>query len=57
MVQMGAYRINQRGSRCIRPGRVDVLLGPPIPSAGATPDNHAKLLERTRAWFLTYVDC
>ncbi len=56
MVQMGAYRINQRGSRCIRPGRVDVLLGPPIPSAGATPDNHAELLERTRAWFLTYVD-
>ncbi len=56
MVQMGAYRINQRGSRCIRPGRVDVLLGPPIPSAGATPENHAELLEQTRAWFLKYVD-
>jgi 1-acyl-sn-glycerol-3-phosphate acyltransferase len=56
MVQMGAYRINQRGSRCIRPGRVDVLLGPPIPAAGATPENHAELLERTRAWFLKYVD-
>jgi 1-acyl-sn-glycerol-3-phosphate acyltransferase len=56
MVQMGAYRINQRGSRSIRPGRVDVLIGPPILSAGALPDNHAELLQRTRTWFLTYVD-
>jgi 1-acyl-sn-glycerol-3-phosphate acyltransferase len=55
MVQTGGYRINRRGSRFIRPGRVDVLIGPPIPTAGATPENHGDLLERTRAWFLSYV--
>ncbi|MCX6559066.1 MAG: lysophospholipid acyltransferase family protein [Candidatus Aminicenantes bacterium] len=56
MAQTGGYRINRRGSRMIRPGRVDVLIGPPIPSAGVTADNHAVLLERARAWFLNYVE-
>jgi 1-acyl-sn-glycerol-3-phosphate acyltransferase len=56
MVQMGAYRINRKGSRFIRPGRVDVLIGPPIASAGITADGYAVLLERARTWFLSYVE-
>ena len=56
MVQIGAGRINHKGSRLIRPGRVDVVIGPPISPAGATRENHDALVAKTREWFLSYVE-
>ena len=34
IVQTGAYRINRKGSRLIRPGRVELAVLPPVPVAG-----------------------
>jgi 1-acyl-sn-glycerol-3-phosphate acyltransferase len=56
MAQIGAGRINRKGSRLIRPGQIDIVIGPPISPDGATRENHEEFLERTRAWFLRYVD-
>lgn len=56
MVQIGAGRINHKGSRLICPGRVDVVIGPPISPAGATRENHDALVAKTREWFLSYVE-
>lgn len=56
MVQIGAGWVNRKGSKLIRPGRVDVVIGPPIAPAGATRESHDDFLERTRSWFLRYVD-
>jgi 1-acyl-sn-glycerol-3-phosphate acyltransferase len=56
MAQIGAGRINYRGSRLIRPGLVEVVIGPPIPPAGATRESHDELVAKTREWFLSYVD-
>jgi len=52
IVQIGAERINRKGSRLIRPGRVDVVIGAVIPSDGFTRESHDGLVDRVRAAFL-----
>jgi|WetSurMetagenome_2_1015567.scaffolds.fasta_scaffold50601_2 1-acyl-sn-glycerol-3-phosphate acyltransferase len=52
IVQIGAGKINRKGSRLIRPGRIDVVIEPAIPVAGHTKDNVTDLADRVRAVFL-----
>jgi 1-acyl-sn-glycerol-3-phosphate acyltransferase len=56
IVQIGAGRINRKGSRMVRPGTIDVVIGEPLALDGATRESHDALMDRTRAWFLKYVD-
>lgn len=52
VVQSGAFAINRKGSKLIRPGRVDVIIEPAIPMAGYNKDNIDGLIERVRRVFL-----
>ncbi len=52
VVQRGAFEINHKGSKLIRPGRVDVAIEPAIPVAGYSKDNIDELIERVRRVFL-----
>jgi 1-acyl-sn-glycerol-3-phosphate acyltransferase len=52
IVQLGAYRINRKGSLLVRPGRVDLAVLAPVPVAGYARDAVGELAERTRAAFL-----
>ena len=49
VVQHGAFRINRRGSRLIRPGTVRFVIGPPVPTAGFTRETLPALVDRARA--------
>jgi len=55
LVQVGAERINRKGSRLIRPGRVDLFIAPAVSSAGFTREDHDGLVARVRAAFLRYI--
>jgi 1-acyl-sn-glycerol-3-phosphate acyltransferase len=52
VVQKGAYAINHKGTKVIRPGRVEVSLEPAIPVAGLNRDDIGELVERVRRVFL-----
>jgi 1-acyl-sn-glycerol-3-phosphate acyltransferase len=52
VIQVGAYRINRKGSRLIRPGRIELIVCPPIPTAGYTRETIGNLVDRTRSIFL-----
>ena len=52
MVQSGAYRINHKGTRLIRPGKVDIAVEPAVPAAGIGKENVEELIERVRRVFL-----
>ncbi len=52
MVQCGAYKINRKGSRLIRPGKLEVAIEPPVPVAGYTRETVEALIERARGTFL-----
>jgi len=54
-VQVGSYRINHKGSRLIRPGRIEMHICPAIPTAGFTPENIGVLADRTRSAFLDHL--
>lgn len=51
-VQKGAFEIARKGSLMIRPGRVEVSIGPAVSVAGATRENLGELIERVRRVFL-----
>ncbi|MHB8093517.1 MAG: lysophospholipid acyltransferase family protein [Candidatus Aminicenantales bacterium] len=53
IVQKGAFRINRKGSRLIRPGRIDLVILPPVPTSGYTRETVDSLADRTRSLFLT----
>lgn len=55
IVQVGAGRINRRGSRLVRPGRVEVFFEPPVSAAGYTRETIDALVDRVRAVFLRRV--
>jgi len=55
-VQSGAYEINHRGSRLIRPGKVELTLEPAVPTAGYTKENVGDLVDRVRAVFLSRLE-
>ena len=52
MVQSGAYRVNHKGSLLIRPGKIEITVEPPVPTAGATKENVGELIDRVRRVFL-----
>lgn len=54
-VQVGAERINRKGSRLIRPGRVDVIIEQPVPSDGFSRESHDGLADQVRHAFLSHV--
>jgi 1-acyl-sn-glycerol-3-phosphate acyltransferase len=52
LVQSGSYRINHKGTRLIRPGKVDIAVKPAVPTAGISKENVGELIERVRRVFL-----
>lgn len=52
VVQTGAYAINRKGSLLIRPGLVELVVRPPVPTAGYTRETIGELVDRTWAAFL-----
>src|SRR5512142_359650 len=52
VIEKGAFAIVHKGSKVIRPGRVEVTIEPAIPTAGYTKDNVGELVERVRRVFL-----
>jgi 1-acyl-sn-glycerol-3-phosphate acyltransferase len=52
LVQSGAYRVNHKGTRLIRPGKVEIAIGPAVPTAGYTKESVGELIERVRRVFL-----
>ena len=52
MVQSGAYRINHKGTRLIRPGKVDIAVEPAVPTAGIGKEDVEELIGRVRRVFL-----
>ncbi len=56
MVQVGAYRVNRRGSLLIRPGRVKYVIEKPIATAGYSRETIADLMNKVRSVFLQYVE-
>jgi len=52
VVQSGAFEINRKGSRLIRPGRIEVTLEPSVSTAGYGKENVGELIERVRRVFL-----
>jgi 1-acyl-sn-glycerol-3-phosphate acyltransferase len=52
IVQAGAGRINRKGSRLVRPGRVDLFFEPPVSAAGFTRETIDALMDRVREVFL-----
>ena len=52
IVQAGAGRINRKGSRLVRPGRVDLFFEPSVSAAGFTRETIDALMDRVREVFL-----
>jgi 1-acyl-sn-glycerol-3-phosphate acyltransferase len=52
MVQRGGYRINHKGTRFIRPGKLEIAFEPAVAVAGYTRETVEALIERVRAVFL-----
>lgn len=52
VVQKGAFEIARKGSLMIRPGWVDVTIGPVVPTSGYEKANVDGLIERVRRVFL-----
>lgn len=56
VVQIGAERINRKGSRLIRPGRVEVVIESAVPSEGYSRESHDGLVDKVRAAFLSHLE-
>ena len=56
IIQVGAFRINRRGSKRIRPGSIDYYIEKPVPLAGDTKESIEDLMIRVRNVFLQYVE-
>ena len=52
MVQRGGYRINHKGTRLIRPGRLEIAFEPAVAVAGYARETAEALIERVRGIFL-----
>jgi 1-acyl-sn-glycerol-3-phosphate acyltransferase len=55
MIQIGSFKIKQKLSRTIRPGKVEMVIEKPISTAGYTKNNIDDLIQKTRNVFLQYV--
>jgi 1-acyl-sn-glycerol-3-phosphate acyltransferase len=56
LVQSGADRINRKGSRLVRPGRIEMTIEPAIPAAGYSKENIGDLIGRVREVFLNRLE-
>ena len=52
VIERGAFAINRKGTRLVRPGRIDVSIEPAIPTSGYGKDTIDELIERVRGVFL-----
>jgi len=52
LVQSGAYKVNHKGTRVIRPGKIDITIEPAVPTEGISKENVGELIERVRRVFL-----
>jgi len=52
LVQSGAERINRRGSRLVRPGRVKLTIESAVPTASFAKENVGELVETVRSVFV-----
>ncbi|MBM3295340.1 MAG: 1-acyl-sn-glycerol-3-phosphate acyltransferase [Candidatus Aminicenantes bacterium] len=55
LVQVGANRINHKGTRLIRPGRLRCVIGPAVPVSGFSKENLDGLIDRVRSVFLEHL--
>lgn len=53
LVQVGADRINRRGSRFVRPGRIEMTIERAVPTEGYSKKNIGELVARVREVFLS----
>lgn len=56
LVQQGAFAVNRRGSRLIRPGRVKLIFETPVATSGYARENIHELIEKVRGVFLQHVE-
>ena len=56
LIQVGAFAINNKNSRLIRPGTIDFVVEKPVSIAGTTRDNLAGLMQKVRDTYLRYLD-
>jgi 1-acyl-sn-glycerol-3-phosphate acyltransferase len=52
VIEQGAYAVNHKGTKVIRPGCIDVTIEPPVRTSGYTKDNIGELIARVRRVFL-----
>jgi 1-acyl-sn-glycerol-3-phosphate acyltransferase len=56
IVQAGAYRLMRKGSRLLRPGRIDYFIEPPVACPGPAKEDLAGTMDLVRAAFLRHVE-
>jgi len=56
LVQKGAYAINRRNSRLIRPGRMELVIEKPVSTKGFSRENIGDLMEKVRNVFLKHIE-
>lgn len=56
LVQAGAGRINRRGSRLVRPGRIEMTIERAVPTEGYSKKNIGELVGRVREVFLSRLE-
>ena len=56
MIQIGSYKIKQKGNWLIRPGKIELLIEKPISTKGYSKENINELMQKTRDLYLKYVD-
>jgi len=56
IIQAGAFRIMRKGSRLLRPGRIDYFIEPAVPSPGPSKADLSLWMDRVREAFLRRVE-
>jgi 1-acyl-sn-glycerol-3-phosphate acyltransferase len=56
IVQVGAFRINRKGSKLVRPGRIEYIIEKPVPIAGFVKERHDELVAQVRARMLAHLE-
>ena len=56
IIQKGAFHINRKGSRLVRPGRIEYIIEKPVPITGFVKEHHDELVEQVRARMLAHLE-
>jgi 1-acyl-sn-glycerol-3-phosphate acyltransferase len=56
VIQVGAYRVNHKGTKLIRPGRVKFVIAPAVPVASHTAETVGAFADRVRSVFLKHLE-